>query len=56
MRALCGRYAFFSPAEAIRQIFRVEHVPELEPRYNVAPTATLKRHARESPALHNVRV
>ena len=28
----------FSPAETVRRIFRVEHVPELQPRYNVAPT------------------
>jgi putative SOS response-associated peptidase YedK len=38
MRAMCGRYAFFSPAEAVKRIFRVENVPRLEPRYNVAPT------------------
>ena len=38
MRDMCGRYAFFSPADAIKRTFRVELVPELEPRYNVAPT------------------
>jgi len=35
---MCGRYAFFSPADAVKRIFRVENVPELQPRYNVAPT------------------
>ena len=35
---MCGRYAFFSPAEAVRRSFAVEAVPALEPRYNVAPT------------------
>ena len=35
---MCGRYAFFSPAEAVKRIFRVERVPSLEPRYNIAPT------------------
>ena len=35
---MCGRYAFFSPAEAVRRVFGVDDVPELEPRYNVAPT------------------
>ena len=35
---MCGRYAFFSPAEAVKRVFRVEQIPELEPRYNVAPT------------------
>jgi len=35
---VCGRYAFFSPAEAVRRVFGVETVPLLEARYNVAPT------------------
>ncbi len=35
---MCGRYAFFSPAEAVRRAFAVEDGPELEPRYNIAPT------------------
>ena len=35
---MCGRYAFFSPAEAMRRAFAVEDVPPLEPRYNIAPT------------------
>lgn len=35
---MCGRYAFFSPAEAVRRAFAVEHVPPLEARYNIAPT------------------
>lgn len=35
---MCGRYAFFSPAEAVRRVFGVEDVPPLEARYNVAPT------------------
>jgi putative SOS response-associated peptidase YedK len=35
---VCGRYAFHSPAEAVRRVFAVEDVPALEPRYNVAPT------------------
>ena len=35
---MCGRYAFFSPAEAVRRTFALEDVPELEPRYNIAPT------------------
>jgi putative SOS response-associated peptidase YedK len=35
---MCGRYAFYSPAESVKRIFRLEAVPELEPRYNIAPT------------------
>ena len=35
---MCGRYAFFSPAEAVRRVFGLTSVPSLEARYNVAPT------------------
>jgi putative SOS response-associated peptidase YedK len=35
---MCGRYAFFSPAEAVRRVFGVASVPPLAARYNVAPT------------------
>lgn len=35
---MCGRYAFFSPAEAVKRVFALEELPALEPRYNVAPT------------------
>ncbi|MGQ0429769.1 MAG: SOS response-associated peptidase [Gammaproteobacteria bacterium] len=35
---MCGRYAFFSPAEAVRRTFALDAVPALEPRYNIAPT------------------
>ncbi len=35
---MCGRYAFFSPAEAVKRVFALEDVPALEPRYNIAPT------------------
>jgi putative SOS response-associated peptidase YedK len=35
---MCGRYAFFSPAEAVKRIFSLDDMPVLEPRYNIAPT------------------
>ena len=35
---MCGRFAFYSPTEAITQLFGVEDPPEIEPRYNIAPT------------------
>jgi putative SOS response-associated peptidase YedK len=35
---MCGRYAFFSPAEAVKQVFGVDSVPTMEPHYNLAPT------------------
>ena len=35
---MCGRYAFFAPADAVRRWFGVPFVPELAARYNIAPT------------------
>ena len=35
---MCGRYAFFSPSEAIAQLMDIEDAPEIEPRYNIAPS------------------
>lgn len=35
---MCGRFAFFSPREAVQELFGVECPGELEPRYNIAPT------------------
>ncbi len=35
---MCGRFAFYSPAEAITQLFGVDNPPAIEPRYNIAPT------------------
>jgi putative SOS response-associated peptidase YedK len=38
---MCGRYAFFSPTEAVKRIFALDEVPELEPRYNISPTQSV---------------
>ena len=38
---MCGRYAFFSPAEAVKRTFALDDLPELEPRYNIAPTQSV---------------
>ena len=35
---MCGRFAFYSPREAITDIFGVEFPLELEPRFNISPT------------------
>lgn len=35
---MCGRYAFFSPHEAVKRVFGVGLPADLPPRYNVAPT------------------
>ena len=35
---MCGRFAFYSPAEATAKLFGAEADVEFSPRYNVAPT------------------
>lgn len=37
---MCGRYAFYTPIEAMTRLFGVSevHAHELAPRYNIAPT------------------
>lgn len=35
---MCGRFVFYSPAEAVTRLFGVELEDDVEPRYNIAPT------------------
>jgi putative SOS response-associated peptidase YedK len=37
---MCGRYAFYTPIEAVTRLFGVEevHAHDIAPRYNIAPT------------------
>jgi putative SOS response-associated peptidase YedK len=35
---MCGRFAFYSPSEAVAALFGVPASPIVEPRYNIAPT------------------
>ena len=35
---MCGRFAFYSPHEAVTRLFGVVGAPDVEPRYNIAPT------------------
>ncbi|MEX0708968.1 MAG: SOS response-associated peptidase [Woeseia sp.] len=35
---MCGRFAFYSPAEAAAQLFGTPASAPVEPRYNIAPT------------------
>lgn len=35
---MCGRYTLTAPGDAIVEAFELEAVPELSPRYNIAPT------------------
>jgi putative SOS response-associated peptidase YedK len=38
---MCGRFAFYSPAEATAALFGADGSLELEPCYNIAPTQTI---------------
>jgi putative SOS response-associated peptidase YedK len=38
---MCGRFAFYSPHEAVTRLFGVPDAPEVEPRWNIAPTQYL---------------
>jgi len=35
---MCGRFAFYSPHQAVVRLFGVAAAPEIEPRWNIAPT------------------
>lgn len=35
---MCGRYSLTTPLEGLREIFLFEEIPNLAPRYNIAPT------------------
>ncbi len=35
---MCGRYSLSAPSDLVAEVFDLETVTELEPRYNIAPT------------------
>jgi putative SOS response-associated peptidase YedK len=35
---MCGRYSLTTPGEFVAEVFDLEEVPELAPRYNIAPS------------------
>jgi len=44
---MCGRYTLTTPGELIAEAFDLSSLPELSPRYNIAPTqevAVIRRH------------
>ena len=38
---MCGRFAFYSPAEATAALFGATGTLDVDPRYNIAPTQTI---------------
>ena len=55
---MCGRFAFYSPAEATAALFGATTTSELKPRYNIAPTqdiAAIRNDQEQSPELVSLR-
>ena len=55
---MCGRFAFYSPAEATAALFGASGTSELEPRYNIAPTqfiAAVRNNEEENAELASFR-
>jgi len=52
---MCGRYTLATPAQQVAEHFGLDEVPELSPRYNIAPTqsvAVVRRSSdRQAPVL-----
>jgi putative SOS response-associated peptidase YedK len=51
---MCGRYAFFAPADAVRRWFGVPFVPEFAARWNAAPTQDLPVVREQEPGAREV--
>jgi putative SOS response-associated peptidase YedK len=35
---MCGRFTLTAPGDALAEVFELDEVPEVVPRYNIAPT------------------
>lgn len=54
---MCGRYSLTSPLEAMRQTFAIQGLPNLQARYNIAPTQTapvIRRHPDGRLLMHEI--
>lgn len=55
---MCGRFAFYSPSEAVAALFGANQSVEVKPRYNIAPTqyvAAIRRDENQSNELTMLR-
>ncbi|MGI9203865.1 MAG: SOS response-associated peptidase [Woeseiaceae bacterium] len=55
---MCGRFAFYSPSEAVAALFGATQSVEVKPRYNIAPTqyiAAIRRDDKQSNELTMLR-
>lgn len=46
---MCGRYTLSTPGELLAELFELPSVPDLPPRYNIAPTQEVAAVRRETP-------
>lgn len=46
---MCGRYALSADAQSVQEEFRLDELPELAPRYNIAPSQPVPIITAESP-------
>lgn len=54
---MCGRYSLTSPLESMRQTFAIQGLPNLQARYNIAPTQTapvIRRHPDGRLLMHEI--
>ncbi|MDF1719728.1 MAG: SOS response-associated peptidase [Minwuia sp.] len=54
---MCGRYSLTSPLEAMRQTFAIQGLPNLQARYNIAPTQTapvIRQHPDGRLLMHDI--
>ncbi|HZF17175.1 MAG TPA: SOS response-associated peptidase [Steroidobacteraceae bacterium] len=51
---MCGRFAFFSPHEAIARLFGLHDAPAVEPHYNIAPTQFIAAVRHEEAAARRI--
>lgn len=47
---MCGRYSLTTPVEGLRRLFDFPEQPNLEPRYNIAPTQSVAAVRRAPPS------
>jgi putative SOS response-associated peptidase YedK len=47
---MCGRFTLIAPGEAVAELFDLSDIPEIAPRYNIAPTQPVAavRHNRDT--------
>jgi len=52
---MCGRFAFYSPAEAVTRLFGAESATDMPPRFNIAPTQAVPVVRREEDGVRRMR-